>query len=88
MPPSVNWGTFNGGFDIADPGNTFTLSQAIDGSGSFTKAGPGKLVLAGVSSLSTYTGGTTLPAACSKWATAPARTAAWAAATARAATSE
>ena len=52
--------SFNGGFDIADPNNTFSFSYALGSNGSFTKAGPGKLVLMGVSGLSSYTGGTIL----------------------------
>jgi fibronectin-binding autotransporter adhesin len=42
----VNWNSFNGGFDIADPGNTFTISAVVYGSGSLIKTGSGKLVLA------------------------------------------
>ncbi|HTQ39316.1 MAG TPA: autotransporter-associated beta strand repeat-containing protein [Pirellulales bacterium] len=53
----VNWSTFNGGFDIANSANTFTVSQNIGGNGSFTKAGAGTLVLSGMNS---YSGGTIL----------------------------
>ncbi len=45
---NVNWSTFNGGFDIDSSGNTFTVSQAISGSGSLTKRGAGRLVLSSV----------------------------------------
>ena len=54
---TVNWGSFNGGIDVADAGNSLTISQAISGSGSLTKAGPGLLVLSGSNS---YTGNTFL----------------------------
>ncbi len=46
---NVNWSTFNGGFDVASSGNTFTVSQAISGSGSVTKRGAGRLVLSSTS---------------------------------------
>jgi autotransporter-associated beta strand protein len=55
----VNWSTFDGGFDIADAANTFTVSQDISGPGSLTKAGPGTLVLSGNN---TYAGTTTINA--------------------------
>jgi autotransporter-associated beta strand protein len=55
----VNWSTFNGGLDVADAGNTFTVSQDIAGSGQFTKSGSGSLVLSGAC---THTGGITLGA--------------------------
>ncbi|MEI6646580.1 MAG: autotransporter-associated beta strand repeat-containing protein [bacterium] len=47
------------GFDIADPSNTFTLSQALTNgaSGVFAKRGAGTLVLKGAA---TYTGATTI----------------------------
>ena len=51
----VNWPTFNGGFDIAAAGTTFTVSQLVAGTGSFTKLGSGTLVL---SNTNTYSGGT------------------------------
>ena len=54
----VNWTTFNGGFDIAASNNTFTVSQAIGGSGSVIKRGAGRLVLS--STTNSYTGGTRL----------------------------
>ena len=41
----VNWSTFDGGFDIDSSSHTFTVSQAISGSGSLTKRGAGRLVL-------------------------------------------
>jgi autotransporter-associated beta strand protein len=53
----VNWGTFNGGFDIADAANSFSVRQAISGVGSLTKTGPGTLVLAGAN---TFSGGTVI----------------------------
>ncbi|MEI6515714.1 MAG: autotransporter-associated beta strand repeat-containing protein, partial [bacterium] len=56
---AVNWGTFNGGFDINNSANTFTVSQTIGGSGSLTKAGAGTLTLSGNN---TYTGVTTIGA--------------------------
>ncbi|MCC8978222.1 autotransporter domain-containing protein [Bradyrhizobium acaciae] len=46
-----------GGFDIADAANTFTVNQAISGTGALTKSGAGMLVLAGANS---YQGGTTI----------------------------
>ena len=52
---AVNWSTFNGGFDVAS-GLTFTVSQAISGSGSLTRGGSnfGVLLLSGSNS---YSGG-------------------------------
>ncbi|WP_079210583.1 autotransporter outer membrane beta-barrel domain-containing protein [Brucella pituitosa] len=41
-----------GGLEIADAGNSFTLSQAITGTGGMQKSGDGTLVLAGDSSFS------------------------------------
>ena len=55
----INFSTFNGGFDIAASGNTFTVAQAIGGSGSVTKAGAGTLILGGTNS---FSGGTTIQA--------------------------
>jgi autotransporter-associated beta strand protein len=55
---SVNWSSFDGGFDVASSNNTFTVSQAISGSGSLTKRGAGRLVLSSTSN--SYTGGTRL----------------------------
>lgn len=45
---TVNWNTFNGGFDIADPANTFTATNTFYGAASdaLRKWGPGTLVLA------------------------------------------
>ena len=53
----VNWSTFDGGFDIDDPTNTFTVSELIEGTGSLTKHGAGTLVS---SAANTYSGGTTI----------------------------
>ncbi|WID97602.1 autotransporter domain-containing protein [Bosea vestrisii] len=50
-------GSNGGGFDIADAGNTFTVTQSFSGLGGFTKAGAGILVLTGAN---TYTGVTTV----------------------------
>ncbi|MGX1785436.1 autotransporter domain-containing protein [Bosea sp. NPDC055332] len=50
-------GSNGGGFDIADAGNTFTVTQSFSGSGGLTKAGAGTLVLSGAN---TYTGTTTV----------------------------
>ena len=52
---TINWGNGGGGFDIADAGNTFTVSQALGGLGGLTKLGAGTLVLSGTN---TYSGGT------------------------------
>ncbi|MBM3890749.1 MAG: hypothetical protein FJ388_16695, partial [Verrucomicrobia bacterium] len=43
----VNWNSFNGGFDIADGANLFTVTNSISGPGSVVKFGAGTLVLAG-----------------------------------------
>lgn len=43
----VYWGSFNGGFDIADPANTFTVNDQMFGGGGLVKNGPGLLVLGG-----------------------------------------
>jgi autotransporter-associated beta strand protein len=51
----VDWGNFSGGFDIADPANTFTVGSSIGSGGFFQKDGAGKLILAVDN---TYTGGT------------------------------
>jgi autotransporter-associated beta strand protein len=48
--------TFNGGFDIVSPTNTFTIPQNITGS-NFIKNGPGALVLTGSN---TFSGNVTL----------------------------
>jgi len=54
---SIIFGSKGGGFDIADAGNTFTVSQSFSGTGSFAKAGAGTLVLAGTHD---YSGTTTV----------------------------
>ena len=58
-PRTIVFGAAGGGFDIADAGNTFTLNQALTGTGSLTKSGDGTLVLSGANS---YSGGTTIGA--------------------------
>jgi fibronectin-binding autotransporter adhesin len=55
----ANWNSFNGGFDIADAANTFTVTAVISGSSSLIKTGSGKLALAIGAA---YTGGTTVEA--------------------------
>ncbi|HEV2513539.1 autotransporter domain-containing protein [Bosea sp. (in: a-proteobacteria)] len=54
---TIYLGSNGGGFDIADAANTFTVTQSFSGSGKFTKAGDGTLVLSGTNS---YTGTTTV----------------------------
>ncbi|WP_250633788.1 autotransporter-associated beta strand repeat-containing protein [Pinirhizobacter soli] len=54
---AITLGAAGGGLDIADTGNTFTVSQALTGAGGVTKLGDGTLVLAGAN---TYSGGTTI----------------------------
>ena len=44
---AVNWSTFNGGFDVANAANVFAVSNAISGTGSLSKLGPGTLLLTG-----------------------------------------
>lgn len=56
---AVNWNTFNGGLDIADANNTFTVASPISGAGSLTKSGVGTLALSGVN---TYSGATNVNA--------------------------
>lgn len=56
---SVVFGSAGGGVDIADASNTFTLGQALSGSGALTKLGDGTLVLSGNNS---YSGGTLISA--------------------------
>ncbi len=51
----VNWGSFDGGFDIVSVSNFFTTTNVISGSGNFTKIGSGTLLLTNVN---TYTGNT------------------------------
>jgi autotransporter-associated beta strand protein len=53
----INNGTFNGGFDVFDAGNTFTFNQSVSGSGAMRKLGAGTLVL---TASNAYTGGTTV----------------------------
>jgi len=55
----VNWGSFNGGLDIANAANTFTVNSALGGNGSLTKSGAGTLALAAANA---YTGSTTINA--------------------------
>ena len=45
---SINGTNFNGGWDITQAGMTVTLTQQLTGTGSFTKAGAGTVVLAPV----------------------------------------
>ncbi|MBB3219189.1 autotransporter-associated beta strand protein [Ochrobactrum sp. RC6B] len=54
---TINWGSEGGGFDIADAGNTFTVSKNFGAGGQLTKLGAGTLVLSGTN---LYTGGTNL----------------------------
>ncbi|GAU80302.1 autotransporter domain-containing protein [Bosea sp. BIWAKO-01] len=54
---AVVFGTAGGGFDIADAGNSFTLSQSFSGTGAFSKAGAGTLLL---KSTQSYSGATTV----------------------------
>ena len=54
---AITLGVAGGGLDIADAGNTFTVSQALTGAGGVTKLGEGTLVLTGAN---TYSGGTTV----------------------------
>lgn len=63
---TVNWAGFQGGFDIADPTNVFTVNSAISDVtgatptiGNLSKSGPGTLVVSGAN---TYSGGTTISA--------------------------
>ena len=55
----ITWATGGGGLDIADPANTFTLAQALAGSGGLAKLGPGTLALTGTN---TYAGPTLVAA--------------------------
>jgi fibronectin-binding autotransporter adhesin len=52
---TILWGDAGGGFDIADAGNSFSVTQALGGNGSLTKLGDGTLILGGANS---YSGGT------------------------------
>ncbi len=56
---SVNWPAFNGGFDIANAANVFTVGNALSGTGSLGKLGPGTLLLTASNG---YSGGTTISA--------------------------
>lgn len=56
---TINWGAAGGGFDIADPSQTFDLNQALSGGGPLQKLGAGTLRVTGNN---TYTGGTTISA--------------------------
>jgi autotransporter-associated beta strand protein len=56
---AISWGANGGGFDIADAGNRFTVSQTLGSGGSLTKAGAGSLVLTAANA---YAGGTTISA--------------------------
>jgi fibronectin-binding autotransporter adhesin len=56
---NIIWGSAGGGFDIDDAANTFTVTQALTGSGGLLKSGTGTLVLAGAN---TYSGGTIIDA--------------------------
>ena len=42
---TVNWSSFNGGIDVNSASNTFTVSQALSGTGAFSKARAGTLLL-------------------------------------------
>ena len=44
---AIDWGANGGGFDIAEPANTFTLGQDLTGGGDLHKLGAGTLVLEG-----------------------------------------
>ena len=54
---AVNWGSFNGGFNIGALANTLTVTNVIGGSGGLTKTGAGSVALSGIN---TYSGGTTV----------------------------
>ena len=54
---NINWTTFSGGFDITNAATTFTVANAISGSGSLVKSGSGTLVISGSN---TYSGATTI----------------------------
>jgi fibronectin-binding autotransporter adhesin len=54
---SVNFDSFNGGFDVADAAHALLVTNAITGPGALAKAGPGTLVLAADN---TYAGATTV----------------------------
>jgi autotransporter-associated beta strand protein len=46
-PRAINWGASGGGFNIADPTHTFTVSQNLTGTGGLAKLGAGTLRLTG-----------------------------------------
>ncbi|MCU9951105.1 autotransporter-associated beta strand repeat-containing protein [Pseudomonas sp. PDM13] len=54
---TITLGANGGGFDIQAAGNTFTVNQALAGTGALIKRGGGTLVLSGAN---TYGGGTSL----------------------------
>ena len=56
---NIDWQAGGGGFDIADSGNIFLLSQALGGVGGLTKTGAGVLTLLGANA---YTGRTDVDA--------------------------
>ncbi|TXN01641.1 S8 family serine peptidase [Methylobacterium sp. WL64] len=55
----ITWANGGGGLDIADPANTFTLTQSLTGAGGLAKLGAGTLALSGTN---TYAGATTIAA--------------------------
>ncbi|WP_210249498.1 S8 family peptidase, partial [Methylobacterium sp. WL7] len=55
----ITWANGGGGLDIADPANTFTLTQSLTGTGGLAKLGAGTLALSGTN---TYAGATTIAA--------------------------
>jgi len=60
-PYTVNWSSFNGGFDVNNNANTLTVTNVIGGSGSLNKVGSGMLLLAASNSFSgglTFSGAT------------------------------
>jgi autotransporter-associated beta strand protein len=50
---NIDWANFSGGFDITNAATTFTVTNAISGTGSLVKSGSGTLVLSGSN---TYSG--------------------------------
>lgn len=54
---NISIGKNGGGFDIADPINTFTVSQSLSGNGHILKHGEGTLILSGNNN---FTGGLTI----------------------------